>query len=1701
MSRTVDERIVQMTFQNEQFQSKAKDTISTVKKLGEALLFKNGTSGLENIQSAANRFSLTSITDAVSSVKQSFSVMEVAAITAISNIVNKATNAGISLAKSLTVDQIGTGFTKYAEKTQSVQTLVNSTGKSVDEINSYLDKLMWYSDETSYGFTDMTKALSTMVSSGGNIDNLIPMIEGMANSVAYAGKGATEFSRVIYNLNQSYGQGYLSLMDWKSVENAGAGSKQLKQILIDTAEELGTVQKGLMTVGNFNTELSNKYITSAVMEKGFAKFATLTEAAYEAVQKGDYKTTADAIAALADSYDTVAVRAFKSAQEAKSFTEAIEATKDAVSSSWMSTFEAIFGNYDEAKAVWTDLTNFLYDFVVAGAETRVEILETWKSLYNPTTIGEGAEANEMLTQTQELFYSLESVALSLKEKISEAWHSIFPTDIEGTAQGLFNVISRITDGIWNLNDYISGTSSIYDFFGGTDANRYWNSLADGYETGFTSLEEYNKAYHKAQEEWYHTRGTYQGFEFPDYGTATTALSGVLEVIRAIASALRVVKDYATILWQSGIKPLADSLKPVLEDIFVIIGNIASLFTGKMQDVDSKTESFRSAVLAIKNVLEKIIDVIKSVTGYFRDLTTEWASGSDTVEKSGEQFSLFKTILDGIGAVFRTVANIISGVKDAFSGLGSVLSNIISKIKEALGNLKSALSDFWSANGGNVTDVARTGLGAYFLVSLGTLFNKIKSFDLSKLNLSKIFSSLAGKGSLINSIKETFSTIKTSLEELCNAKIKTAMIKEIGNSLLKLAASMLILAAIDPERMKQALGGMTAAMLELVSMVAVLSKIQGGKGFKAASLTTLISSLGTALLKISVALAIMGSIDEQSLGNAVGAMTVILAELAVMCGVLSKLAANKGLKQSKNVGKMMSKLGFALIEIAAALKIMSSINSDEMKLALTGFTAVMVELGVFVAALSIVSNKFGKINFKQIGTGMAALGFAMIEIAAAMKIMGTMDWKEMGIALISLFGSLATIFGMAVGISKLAGAGSFAAISASMLMLAPSLIVLAGALKIMGTMNWEEMGIALITLFASLATVFSMAVGISKLAGAGSFAVISASMLLLAPALLVLAAALKVMGSMSWDEIIRSLVALAGALVVIGGLSALFGVLSPLMIVFAAGLALVGVACLAAANGFLKMAEAMAVLSLLGPGAFNDMLSMFREFVGTVIALIPTFILGIVDAVLKTADQLIQLVVEIIRIVCSAINEALPTLIETLWLIIQQIVDLAVQLVELLCNKFNELFPIIIETLETLCAGLIELAISVIWMIVDALEQNGPQLITKAVQIVTDMIAALVIALGEAVVTLTDALFTMLIDTINGVADSIRSNAGELGAALGNLASALIEGIASALWNCVSTLGENLFGGIRDWISNKLSGKDDGSSEEAGSNMAVGIGTGLTSETATVQTSAANLNKTITDEISGSSTAQKKNTDSGKNLMTQLEDGMDKETKSVTKKATEIKNEITDNMDGKEEATASGKNTMQGLLDGVSDSGYLSSLYSAGVNAANAFNSGYNNTLQINSPSRVMMKGGMYAILGLVNGIKDYLPDVEESGSNVADAFNDALITALEMSEDLLDSDMNPVISPIVDLSNVRDSQGVISNLLNGSEISVANARLASQIQNGSNSNAQINQQKPNVTLNVNFSVSNAGKDLSEADINKYSKMIANRVNEELGLLV
>ena len=359
MSKTVDERVVSMQFDNKNFESNVKTTMSTLDKLKKSLNLEKSAKGLENINSAAKNCNLSPMANAVESVKSKFSALEVMGITALANITNSAVNYGKRLVSAFTVDPIRTGFQEFELKMGSIQTIMASTGESLETVNKYLNELNEYSDRTIYSFSDMTNNIGKFTNAGVKLEDAVLAIKGVSNEAALSGANANEASRAMYNFAQALSAGYVKLIDWKSIENANMATVGFKQELINTAVELKVLKEttdGYKTSAgtvitptkNFNESLQDQWMTTDVLIGTLKKYATETT--------------------------DIGEKAFAAAQDVKTFSMMMDTLKEAAQSGWAATWELIVGDFEQGKALWTKVSKVLGDVIDKSAEARNKLI-------------------------------------------------------------------------------------------------------------------------------------------------------------------------------------------------------------------------------------------------------------------------------------------------------------------------------------------------------------------------------------------------------------------------------------------------------------------------------------------------------------------------------------------------------------------------------------------------------------------------------------------------------------------------------------------------------------------------------------------------------------------------------------------------------------------------------------------------------------------------------------------------------------------------------------------------------------------------------------------------------------------------------------------------------------------------------------------------------------------------------------------------------------------------------------------------------------------------------------------------------------------------------------------------------------------------------------------------------------------------------
>lgn len=674
MSQEVDSRVVEMRFDNANFEKNTKQTISTIDRLMEKLQFKGAEKGFEKLDAAAKDVDFATMQTSLDRLESKFSSLNIVATTALVNITNKFVDAGEKLVKSLSIDQVASGWDKYTEKTSNVQTIMNATGKSIDQVNGYLNKLMWYSDETSYSFSEMTSALSQMTAAGGNIDKMIPMIMGIANATADAGKTGFAFQSTIRNLTQSYSAGHLQLQDWKSLNLMGTATKALKQELIDTAVELGTLKKGEVTIGTFESSLSKKWANTKVMEKTFEKYASMMEAAYEMTQKNKGMTSSEALEKLSGQYGELAERAALAAQQATSFGQAIDSTKDAVSSKWMAVFETFFGNKEEATETWTELSDRLYDIFVPSIDGLNERLKDG--------------LNSGWAQLQGRLGGQSEVYASVLEKVAVASGAVTQESIE--AEGSFaKALKKGTVNAELLQNGLTTTiSTLKGYLALSDKELNARNLdKEAIEKDYEALVKLNEEF----------RNTPQ------------SLASYAEKIMDTSGREHLVQS----LWN-----IMDAVGAVMTPIREAFGEIFPALTGgQIHSFAEALDALTGKLIISADTAEKIKKVFKGFFSVIKVGTTAIFTGVKTVTKAlGSLWEVMtplrKALLDtagGLGDFLTNLQEVLTGSKstpEKIKAIGTAVKTLVSPLGNVFellktGNLKQVLEDLIKSGNKNV----------------------------------------------------------------------------------------------------------------------------------------------------------------------------------------------------------------------------------------------------------------------------------------------------------------------------------------------------------------------------------------------------------------------------------------------------------------------------------------------------------------------------------------------------------------------------------------------------------------------------------------------------------------------------------------------------------------------------------------------------------------------------------------------------------------------------------------------------------------------------------------------------------------------------------------------------------------------------------------------------------------------------------------
>ena len=1130
MSQTIDERVVEMKFDNKQFEAGVQTSLSTLDKLKKGLDLDGAAKGFDQLSAAAKKCDISALGRSVETVQAKFSALEIVAMTALSNITNSAMNAGKQLLSSLTIDQVSAGWEKFGNKTTSVGTLV-SQGYDLDTVNAQLERLNWFTDETSYNFTDMVSNIAKFTASGQDLQTSVTALEGIANWAALSGQNARTASNAMYQLSQAMGSGIMRKEDYKSIQNASMDTDEFRQKALDAGVALGTLKqnadgtyksliagKESFTKAQFADHLTeDAWFTSDVMMKVFNDYSAAVDQIYEyAEEKGI--TASQAIEELGSQVDEFGLKAFKAAQEARTFPDVIDSVKDAVSTGWMNTFELIFGDYEDAKTLWTDLANAMYEVFAEGGNARNEMLEEALSYSGWDRFTESvSDAGIHLDTFEEKLRDVAAEGgLSLDDIISQAGsleeavqNGLISTDL------LMKAVTASAgdlpdEQLRELNGSLEGLLGSVDELSGRQhlVSAFWNTW-EGVGALLSTVKE----------------------AFRDIFPATTSdqLYGFVKGLNELTERFRFFVTES----ESGQKVMSD-LKSTFKGLFAIVDIVKQAFT-----------AFLRAVSPAGSAVGGLLTGILGLTGSFGECL---AKLDETIKKGDIFYKGLKTIVDFIKGAITVVGAFASalGASLGFPGLDEATASI----KVFLGSLKEKISapglERLQALFDGICSKAKQVRDAIVGMKDGVV-DSLDKVD-GAVSGNKFLQVLGGIGALIKQVASAIgSLLGKALDGLINT-LSNADFNGILDFLNALAAGGVIAALkkfLDPmDEMKDTFGSFVEWIKGLGGGVTkILDGVRGSlEAWQTKLKSDALGKIAASIAVLSVSLLVLASIDSDKVTGSLAAMGAMFAELMTSMAVLDKLSIDG--KAANKTASAMIKMGAALLVLSLAMKNIGELEPEQLAEGLIGVGVLLAEIDLFLNTA-----KFDK-NASKAATGMILFAAAIKILSSSVKTLGSMDWNDMAKGLVGV-GVLLAEIEVFLGTAKFSGKTITTA--TGIVILASAIKILASSCKDFGSMSLGEITKGL----ASIAALLLEITAFTKLTGDAKHVISTGVALIeIAAAMKIFASAMADFGSMSGAEIAKGLIAMGGALTEVAIATKL---MPKNMIGIGAGLVIVGAA--------------------------------------------------------------------------------------------------------------------------------------------------------------------------------------------------------------------------------------------------------------------------------------------------------------------------------------------------------------------------------------------------------------------------------------------------------------------------------------------------------------------------------------------------------------
>ena len=1061
----VDNKVVKMTFDNSSFQKNVAQTMSSLDALKKSLDFKGAGEGIKGVSAAAGKIDLSPIHTSIESVNSGFLAMATVAATAISGITSKAVAAGGQMVKSLAIDPMTDGFQEYETNMNSIQTILANTkskGSTLDDVNAALDQMNEYSDKTIYNFSQMAKNVSKFTAAGVDLDTSVSSIKGLANVAALMGVKNEEAQRSMFQLSQAIGSGTVKLKDWISVEQAGMSGEGFNDALVQTGMALGeltkmpvgtTLREWEKENGKFRDSLESGWLTTEVLTTALGAMA----GDLDAIELSDMGFDDDQVVKMVELGQT----AMESATDVKTASQLFQTLKETIGSGWAKTFSEVFGNFKEAKGLFTNLNNFFGGFVAKSAKARNDVLSQWS----------WGEKSGRIVFLEGLTKAINAVRIVIGS-IGSAFREVFPRK---TAIDLYNMSAAFRDFAEKITINENGLKRIKQIF-----------------TAFFSVVKI-------------------GIEIiKGIARVAGALIGVFfSLIGAFAGSAGSAGDFISkireILVESGgIEKFFDIIVGAIQKFADVILWVRDKVGGVFDFARDKTAPvFAKAIEPLQKVFESIgasAGKLGGVAGIFEKISAAWDLFTSIMLRG--DFPGFTELL-GIEEDSKIV-DFLFDVREALMGFTDVWRGFVSLIKDGdfigFGELLFVQED--SAIVGFLLDVhdaivnfynAVTGIdiGGALSDAFGNFKGLFDGFDISVAasevltSITDFFENLIDTISGWDSVSEAFTDIRNAITNFFSglftstkdagvntAKGLTEIPSQFSTFVDKLKLSLELATEVVRSQLKEFWESIKAGLsVAGINVDKIFDSIANAFGNAGDSIGNAFGGVGdkitnwfktfswdkvVALFAAGMAASLFKSVGRFSKGfEAIGAGLKTFSEDGFKFGfnediiqTLDRLQSTLKTFQNNLRADTLMKIAIAFGVLTLSIIALSFVDAEKIAV---GMGAMAAGIATIVGAMALLAKmSTSGISFAGMGVGIAGVAVAVLLLAAAVMVFGNMDPDVLMQGLLAVSVALLALGASAALMSK--GSGGFIRAAISIAILSGSLVLLAQAIKYYANMD-------------------------------------------------------------------------------------------------------------------------------------------------------------------------------------------------------------------------------------------------------------------------------------------------------------------------------------------------------------------------------------------------------------------------------------------------------------------------------------------------------------------------------------------------------------------------------------------------------------------------------------------------------------------------